>query len=279
MRFTIYDKSQSSVDAQRLAGTTVSETQEEPHITKAREQARWSESQERAGWPDDVLKIHTTQRHHPKPNSASKMKPREDVTSRGSVRHHSRHSNTSSKRMRTMPREESIESGTRRILSSLSSAPASINNPVSARKENTYGASSTPGGTKGRSSKMAMDVSADPRLSGRTQQLTLKRKSTGQVVKGYEQERKKRVTVASSIDATASSSRRRSSRSGTQQSTSDVPMFSHNQSLRGGSESQSQSQGARRANVGTRATRNTRSKKTPRRGWSYVPACLAMAQC
>ena len=270
--FSVYDESQ----AERTSSTTVDETQDELHVATVREQARWSESQERAGWTDTQLDENTLleQPAKPKPNSASKMMPREDVISRGGIRQPSRHSDAPSERMGTLPREGSMDSETCRISSSVSSAPDFIKNSMSTRKKSTYGASGTPGGSRRRSSRTDVETSADPRLAGRTQQPTPKRKSARQVFEGYEHERKKRVNAASSTDAATNSSRRRSSRSGTQVSTSDVPMFSHNQSARSGSGSQSQSQGIRSRNDGADKSRKTRSKNPSKREWFRRSSCI-----
>ena len=171
-------------------------------------------------WSEEEKKKYTYHPPVPESNSASKRAPELQPPSRPVKR---RESGTGSRadRYKTpiLDTQTSNEFGKQMPSSSGNgSSPAFIKDANTNRRFTTYG---TPGnlGGKHHASRTGSELIQDPRLAGRDQAAGTKRRSTGQVVDGYEEERKKRLAM----DTTGMNEFERSTHVQHPQSISDLP--------------------------------------------------------
>lgn len=151
--------------------------------------------QDSLSWSQAEKDKYTFQKSFPHPNSASKLMRRASDSQRSAASggHDSDVASVRGKGRASLSRglySSQIVQGT----AAGSSSPDFVNaTTASGRKVSTY---NTPGGSVGKRglSRTNSVPSGDPRLAGRNPPPAPKRKAAGQVVEGYEHERKKRLT-------------------------------------------------------------------------------------
>lgn len=205
----------------------------------------------------EELEKYTFRKKMPQPNSGSKIVRADSQTSVNSTRLSGlpQRALLGEQRFKTPEvRGEGIASGGS---TAHSSSPAYVQ-PTSSRPTRTY-STATAGAKPSRTQSSAIQ---DPRLAGRNPPQLQKRKTSTQVVEGYEHERKKRTSAASAAAMSDAPRSLRSNNQQSQQSIRDVPSFSSLAANSQGSGSQSRLRtfrgGASRASGSRKATKGKR---------------------
>ena len=222
--------------------------------------------QDRPSWSQAEKENYTFQKSFPHPNSASKRVHAGGSQSSSQSRHGSGsqrnactgdstlNAPTSNKHAQRVPFNAGVTSNAR------SSSPHFIYaNKANGRKMSTYQSPGAPAGQR-HLPRTNSGSSADPRLIGRSQPTGMKRKGEGQIVEGYEHERKKRLAASS----TATQPKDRITlRSHSQPSVNDLPRFPMMHSGRRISQSESSNSGSqsRMRTLAGRSSRATRGGK------------------
>lgn len=208
---------------------------------------------------------YTFRKKMPQPNSASKIVRADSQSSVNNLPGFSQRAPLGEQRFKTPEvRGEGVAS---RGSTAHSSSPAYVQ-PTSSRPARTY--STTPAGTKPFGTQSS--ATQDPRLAGRNLPPAQKRKTSAQIVEGYEPERKKRHNAASAAAMSDAPRSLRSHSQQSQQSIRDVPSFSSLAANSQGSGSQS-----RLRTLGGGGSRASGSRKVTRGKRDILPGPLIMS--